>query len=610
MSNLFTSLRRAAPLGVLLFLSAPASAQCGTERVSVDSSGAQANADSGLGAPNVNRNYLSANGRYVAFWSTASNLVPNDTNGVADVFVRDRVAGTTTRVSVDTNGVEADGASTDPAISATGRFIVFASAATNLVAGDTNGKTDIFVRDVTLGTTTRVSLSSSGAEGNGDNARPDISADGRFVAWHGTSSNLAAQDTNTTQDVFVTDLLTGITNCLSVDPSGVSGNAFSGNPALSANGRYVAFHSSASNLVAGDTNLVVDVFVRDRGTFTTTRISTNTIGEEGDYASQTPSISADGRYVAFASAATNLVPADTNNLWDVFRKDRTTGVTKRASLNNTLTQGNSVSQNGSISADGRFIAFISSATNLVANDTNGGSFNLNTDVFVRDMIFNLTYRSSVNSSDVEGDTAGSSYNACISADASTVAFYSGATNLAVGGDTNTAFDVFARSCPSAPLPTQYCWGDGSGTICPCNNAGSSERGCENSFTTGGGLIAGTGASRASADTFTLAVYGLPPSTAVLFFQGDQQIGAGAGIPFGDGLLCAGGTVVRLGVRFCSGGQANLGFAASDAPISATGLIPNTTVSLRYYQGWYRDAAAFCSSDVYNLTSGLIVTWIP
>jgi Tol biopolymer transport system component len=602
-------LRRAAPLGALLVPFVPASAQCPTERASVDSAGVEANGDSGLGAPNVNRNYLSADGRYAAFWSTASNLVPNDTNGVADVFVRDRTLHTTTRVSVDSSGAEANGASTDPAVSVDGRYIVFTSAATNLVAGDTNGKTDIFLRDTVSGTTVRVSTDTNGIEANGDNARPDISADGRFIVWHGTASNLAPQDTNATQDVFVKDTITGATNCLSIDPAGVSGNAFSGNPAISANGRFVAFHSAASNLVAADTNTVVDVFVRDRGTFTTTRESTSTIGDEGDFPSQTPSISADGRYVAFASAATNLVPADTNNLWDVFRKDRTTGVTRRVSVNNQLTQGNSVSQNGSISADGRFVAFISSATNLVPNDSNGGSFNLNTDVFVRDMAFNNTTRASVDTNGVEGDAAGSSYNACISADASTVAYYSGATNL-VAGDANGFFDVFTRSCGGAPIPTQFCWGDGTGAACPCNNSGIATQGCENSYATGGGLITGAGAARVSADTFTLTVYSLPPTTAVLFFQGDQQLGSGFGIPFGDGLLCAGGTVIRLGIKFCAGGQAQMGFAASDPLLSVSGSIPSTTVSLRYYQGWYRDAAPFCSSAVYNLTSGLTVTWIP
>ena len=601
-------LRLLAALLALPAAAAPLRAQCATERVNVGPGGVEANDHSALGAPNVSRNFLSANGNVVAFWSSASNLVPNDTNGVADVFVRDRAAGTTTRISVDSNGVEANGASSDPAISADGRFVVFASAATNLVANDTNAKIDVFVHDRLLGTTARVSEATNGIEANGDSGRPDISADGRFVAYHGTSSNLAPQDTNTTQDVFVTDLWTGLTNCVSVDAGFVSGNAFSGNPALSANGRYVAFHSLAANLVAADTNGVVDVFVRDRGTFTTERVSVNDLLEEGDFASQTPSISADGRYVAFSSAATNLVWADTNNLWDVFRRDRATGLTRRASINSSLLQGNSVSQGGSISADGRFVAFISAATNLVPNDTNGGTFNLNTDVFVRDMWVNLTGRASVDSNDVEANAIGSSYNVCVSADGSTVAYYSLATNL-VANDTNAYSDVFVHACPLPAYP-QFCSGDGFGTQCPCNNSGQATRGCENSFTTGGGLIAGAGHASVSNDGFTLTVYGLPPNAALLFFQGDQQVASGLGSAFGDGLLCVGGAVVRLGVRFCSGGQASLGVGAGDPPLSILGLLPAGTTSLRYYQGWYRDVGAFCTSDLYNLTSGLVVTWIP
>jgi len=246
---------------------------------------------------------------------------------------------------------------------------------------------------------------------------------------------------------------------------------------------------------------------------------------------------------------------------------------------------------------------------LVANDTNGGTFNLNTDVFVRDMGFNVTNRASVDTNGVQADDLGSSYNVCLSADASTVAFYSGATNL-VAGDTNGVFDVFARSCGNPPTPTQVCWGDGSGATCPCNNPGQAERGCNNSSATGGGLITSTGAPRVAADTFTLNLYGLTPSTAVLFFQGDQVFAAGAGISFGDGLLCVGGNVVRLGVRFAAGGQASMGFTSGDVPLSQSGLIPASTTSLRYYQGWYRDVAVFCSPDAYNLTSGLLVTWVP
>src|SRR5207248_10419230 len=130
-------------------------------------------------------------------------------------------------------------------------------------------------------------------------------------------------------------------------------------------GQFVAFHSAASNLVANDTNGQVDVFVRDRFGFTTTRVSTSASGGEADYFSQTPSISVDGRYIAFSSIATNLIPNDTNNVFDVFVKDRLTGGIKRASISGGGSQGNSSSQGNSISADGRYVGFVSQANNLV-----------------------------------------------------------------------------------------------------------------------------------------------------------------------------------------------------------------------------------------------------
>ncbi len=595
---------------VACLASAPTRAQCATTRLNVDPNGAEANGDSAFNAPNVARNYMCADGRLLAFWSNASNLVPNDTNGVSDVFVRDRLTGTTTRVSVDSNGVEGDGASTDPAFSADGRYVAFQSAATNLVPNDTNGKLDVFVRDLQLGITVRASLDSTGVESNGDSARPDVSADGRFVVFQSKGSNLAANDTNNVQDVFVRDMQFAVTNCLSVDDAGNIGSLMSGNPSISASGRWVAFHSNASNLVANDTNGLTDVFVRDRGNFTTTRVSTNSIDEQGTFISQTPSISADGRYVAFSSAATNLVPGDSNNLFDVFVKDRNTNVTRRASISTSGGQGNDISQGNSISADGRFVAFVSSASNLVPNDTNGGGLNLLTDVFVRDMVQNATERLSVDSFGVEGNTAGSSFNVCVSADASTVAFYSAASNL-VAGDTNNFNDVFARSCGGPPPPGAYCSGDGTGTACPCGNNGLHGHGCENSVSTGGGLLAGSGLTSVTNDTFTLSVSGLAAMASALYFQGDVQIAAGAGAVFGDGLRCVGGNVQRIGSRLSTAGGSQFGFAvAGDPLISVQGGVPAGTVSIRYYQAWYRNISAFCTPSPYNLTNGLTVTWIP
>src|SRR5204863_349490 len=221
-----------------------------TERVSVASDGTTEGNDASLGSA------LSADGRFVAFDSAATDLVAGDTNGVADVLVHDRQTGTTERVSVASGGgTQGNGNSggffSFPALSADGRLVAFQSDATNLVAGDTNGTTDVFVHDRQTGTTERVSVASGGTEGNGFSAGLALSADGRFVAFHSTATNLVAGDTNGKTDVFVHDRQTGTTERVSVDSDGTQGNGPSAGAALSADGGLVAFHGTATNLVAG-----------------------------------------------------------------------------------------------------------------------------------------------------------------------------------------------------------------------------------------------------------------------------------------------------------------------------------------------------------------------
>ena len=234
--------------------------------VSVDSSGVQGNRDSEYPS-------ISADGRYIAFESEADNLVAGDTNGYSDIFVRDHNTGITTRVSVSSSGGQGSNASTSPSISGDGRYVAFVSRASNLVAGDTNGNSDIFVHDRNTGITTRVNVNSSGGQAIGVSYSPSISADGRYVAFYSIASNLVSGDTNGQMDIFVHDRDTGITTCVSVDSGGVLGNGSSYDPFISADGRYVVFDSSASNLVSGDTNGVSDIFVHDRNSGITTRAS-------------------------------------------------------------------------------------------------------------------------------------------------------------------------------------------------------------------------------------------------------------------------------------------------------------------------------------------------
>lgn len=353
-----------------------------TRRVSVGSAGQQGICDID---PNVDDCIgstfpaISADGRFVAFRSAAPNLVPDDTNDEIDVFVRDRLAGVTRRVSVGSDGRQGNSISSAPAISADGRFVAFISGATNLVRGDTNGKPDVFVRDRARGVTRRVSVGPSRRQSNGSSFSPVISANGRIVAFTSDASNLVAGDTNATNDVFVR--AGGLTTRVSVESGGGQANGSSGTQdqrptAISADGRFVAFTSEASNLAPGDTNADLDVFLRDRAERVTRRVSVGSNGQQADGSSSMPSISAHGRYVAFASIASNLVAGDTNETVDIFVRVAGTG-TKRASVSSIGQQANDESSQPAISADGHFLAFASFASNLVPNDTNSQ------DVFLR-----------------------------------------------------------------------------------------------------------------------------------------------------------------------------------------------------------------------------------
>jgi Tol biopolymer transport system component len=342
--------------------------------------------------------FISADGRYVTFDSDAAGLVAGDTNGATDIFVRDRQTGTTTLASKSSAGVQGDGGSYNPSVSSDGRYVAFSSAATNLVAGDTNGKWDVFVRDRQTGTTWLVSKSSAGVEGNEYSQNPFISADGRYVTFESAATNLVAGDTNGKTDIFVRDRQTGTTTLVSRDSAGVEGDGVSEYPVISPDGRYVAFSSAATNLVAGDTNGKYDIFVRDRQTGTTTRVSRDSAGVEGNDGSYESCISDDGRYVAFNSGATNLVAGDTNAVSDIFVRDRQTGTTTRVSKSSSGVETDQYSYNPSISADGRYVAFESYATSLVAGDTNG-----NYDIFVRDRQAGTTSLVSKSSAGVQGN---------------------------------------------------------------------------------------------------------------------------------------------------------------------------------------------------------------
>lgn len=370
-----------------------------TELISISSGGTQGNNHSGGVLVDMQTNLMvNSDGQYVVFGSRADNLAPGDENWEDDVFIRKRNAGLTEAVSVSSAGDIGNSASGRPIITSNGRYVVFHSTSSDLVPGDTNNMSDAFLRDLQLGITERVSLGSGGTQGNYHSFFPAISDDARYVAFSSNATNMVPGDTNTDLDIYLRDRQTGTTSLLSVNSSGVKGNASSDYPSMSADGRYVAFSSLATNLVTGDTNAVMDIFVRDRQTSQTKRVSVDSGGVQGNAISGQPMVSYNGRYVTFHSYSDNLVPGDTNGTADVFVHDLQTGVTERVSLNSSGVQGNANSGHPTISSDGRYVAFHSDATNLVAGDTNGTS-----DIFVRDRQTGTTTRVSVDTSGTQAN---------------------------------------------------------------------------------------------------------------------------------------------------------------------------------------------------------------
>lgn len=336
------------------------------ERVSVASGGGPADAASG-------RPSLSRDGRFVAFDSDASNLVPGDTNGVKDVFVHDRVTGTTVRASVTSGGGEASGASTNPSLSDDGQVVSFQSTAEDLVATDANDAPDVFVRDLAAGTTEIATVSTEGVQGsvNVNSQYSSLSGNGRFVVFVGRFPFAAgAGERNPFDDVYVRDRALGVTELASVASDGgpANGNCFY--PSISSDGRYVAFGSFATNLVPHDMRGPAGAYVRDRLAGTTERITTPD-GAELDNVLGVPRLSGDGRSVTGNVLATNFGPADDNDTTDVYVVDLVDRTVELVSATPAGVAGNAFSHSPDISDDGRRIAFFSAATDLVRDGVTG-----------------------------------------------------------------------------------------------------------------------------------------------------------------------------------------------------------------------------------------------
>jgi Tol biopolymer transport system component len=394
---------------------------------------------------------ISADGRALAFQSQASNLVSLDTNGVSDVFVRDTTAQACVRCSVSSAGVEGNANSSAPSISGAGRLVAFQSLASNLVAGDTNNLSDCFVHDRATGITQRVSVDAQGGQADGGSDGVALSADGQWLVFRSIASNLVAGDSNASPDIFLVDLAAGTLERVSVSSTGAQAAPGPGSDraSLSDDGRFVAFDSAAANLVSGDTNAAFDCFVRDRVLGSTLRISTDAFGVEGNGQSVEATISGDGRFVAFQSLASNLVPGDNNAASDIFVKQLATQGIVRASVSSLGLEGDAPSLGASLSRDGRRIAFFSHAANLVPGDTNARA-----DVFVRDRLAGSTLR--ISQPTQGGEANHDSQLAAISGDARAIVFQSQASNL-VQPDLNAVEDVFWVDQGASYLcPWVYC----------------------------------------------------------------------------------------------------------------------------------------------------------
>lgn len=427
-----------------------------TFRSSLDSAGAQANGPS-------ERPVITPDGRFLVFESRATNLVTGDTNGRIDIFRKDLSTGAVVRVSVEdpsdpdfvADGDNVNANSTGPRMTPDGRFVVFECDASDVVPNDDLTTMDVFRRDLQTGETIRISVNTAGATSNGDSQNASISGDGRYVAFESDASNLVAADGNLVSDIFIRDTQENVTTRVSVSTTLQESADHCLNPDISNDGFIVVFESAASNLVTGDFNFVdpanpgTDIFARDWQSISpvTERVSVegpgNIDGVTGDLAnangeSTDARLSTDGRFVVFNSSAFDIAPNDSNGRIDVFIRDRSTGLNARASVSSQNTEGSQDCLGATISLDGRWVAFETSAPDLVGNDTNNAN-----DIFLRDSVLGTTIRISVATYGVEAVPFFDSFNASLSGDGRMVAFNSSAPNLAPN-DSNGTFDVFVR----------------------------------------------------------------------------------------------------------------------------------------------------------------------
>ncbi|MCC6409767.1 MAG: calcium-binding protein [Planctomycetes bacterium] len=519
---------------------------------------------------------VSGDGSLVLFQSS-TNLTPSQPTPWSQVYLYARATGAVTMVSVANDGSPADLGSAWPVLSSDGRFAAFASSGSNLIAGDTNGWEDVFVRDRVLGTTVCASTNVFGATANSYSRSFGLSNDGARVAFDSAASDLVVGDGNGLQDVFVRDLVAQSTVLASTAIGGAAGNGASTGGGLSGDGRLVVFDSEASDLVANDTNGCEDVFVRDLVLGTTARVSVSSLGGQASGISRLSQISTDGRFVSFVSFASDLVPGDTNGFIDAFLYDRQFGLVERISVGPGGVEANSVTVDGGVSRDGRYVTFVSMASNLVAPALGG----FERDVFVRDRVLGLNWHASRGPAGVRANAP--CFRPRVADDGQTVVYPSDASNL-VAGDINDTRDVFVTSSQALGVVTTY------------GTAKTSSAGCA-SFVTTAGFPRATGD-----DAFRVVATGVLVDKSGMFFWGR----ASASQPFGGGTLLVQPPLVRTPVQ--NSGSSSLGagcsghfsFHFSQAYMASELVFPGDTL---YGQFWSRDPG-FAPPDNIGLSNAV------
>lgn len=505
---------------------------------------------------------FSDNGRTIVFTSRATNLFPNDSDSFADVYRHHLDWGTTSRVSLPiSSSSAARGDSFEPDISSTGQFTVWSSDAADLVPGDTNSRRDVFIRNSVNNQTDRLSVTSTGAQVDGESGGPRISPDGRWIVFW-SESNLVPSDQNGFRDVYRLDRQTGTLELVSITAGGVQGNFWSFDGDVSDDGRFVAFLSEADNFGPGDTNFGADVFLKDMQTGELRRITETSNGNAGNDISEGPSVSSDGSTVSYTSLASDLVVGDTNDASDAFAYEVASGLTERLNVRPDGTQSDvGTALSTSMSFDGRYVVFSSPASDLVPGDTNGRF-----DIFRRDRLLQSTERVSL--SPAHAGLNNGSWSPHMAANTNRVTFTSDATNV-LFGDTFGVPQVYLREL-SDVVGYPYC------------NTVPNSTGQE-------GEITATGSSLFVDNDVTLAATSLTPHVFGFFIVSPVR-SLSVGLP--EGTLCISSFYGRLdgpnqvqNTGAAGSMDLRLDLTAIPAPTGLFAAIPGTSL---FFQVWHRD----------------------